>query len=104
MDVRVTHPAGADFDEHLVFTGRRQVEFLYFPLAVRGRDNGRFHVFPLSQIRQFKKRDPQNRVYPGTASHALAKDSKGGMTGSSVGNWRLRTTTAWAGASSHPTN
>jgi hypothetical protein len=43
------------------------------------------------------KRDPQNRVYPGTASHALAKGSKGGMTGSSVGNGRLRTTTVWAG-------
>jgi hypothetical protein len=29
MHVRVTHPAGADFDEHLVFTGLRHVDFLY---------------------------------------------------------------------------
>jgi len=46
MYVRLTHPARAHLDQNLVFAGLRSVDFLYFPVVVRGRDNNSIHVLP----------------------------------------------------------
>jgi hypothetical protein len=62
MHVRVTHPTRADFDEDLVFTGLWCLGFLYFPLAVCGRDNGGFHVFPLVAVLPGCKPNPFGKI------------------------------------------
>jgi hypothetical protein len=48
VDVRVTQPTGADFDENLIRSWFGGGYFLHFPFGLGGGYNGGFHGFLLT--------------------------------------------------------